>query len=99
MIEAAVPDYKSDIARLIKYYKTQLEKLNIKVIREEATIDTIKKGNFDAAIVAVGGKTRKLDVPGIDNEIVSYAMDVLGNKVEIGNKVVLLALELRCRNC
>ena len=90
MIEAAVPDYKSDIARLIKYYKTQLEKLNIKVIREEATIDTIKNGNFDAAIVAVGGKTRKLDVPGIDNEIVSYAMDVLGNKVEVGNKVVII---------
>lgn len=90
MIEASVPDYKSDIKLLIQYYKTQLEKLNIKVVKEEATIDTIKKGRYDAAIVAVGAKTRTLDVPGIDNKIVTYAMDVLGKNAPTGQKVVII---------
>lgn len=90
MIEASVPDYKSDIRLLIQYYQTQLEKLNIKVVNEEATIDTIKNGNYEAAIIAVGGKTRVLDVPGIDNEIVTYAMDVLGGNAPAGQKVVII---------
>ena len=90
MLEASVPDYKSDIKLLIQYYKTQLDKLNIQVVKEEATIDTIKNGSYDAAIVAVGGKTRTLDVPGINNKIVTYAMDVLGKNAPTGHKVVVV---------
>lgn len=90
MIEASVPSYKTDINLLIEYYKIQLKKLNIKVVKEEATIDTIKKGNFDAAIVAVGGKIRTVDIPGIDNKIVTYAMDVLGKNAPTGQKVVIV---------
>jgi len=90
MLEASVPDYKSDIKLLIQYYKTQLDKLNIQVVKEEAIIDTIKNGSYDAAIVAVGGKTRTLDVPGINNKIVTYAMDVLSKNAPTGHKVVVI---------
>lgn len=91
MIEASVPEYKADIRNLTKYYETQMKKLNIPVIMEEATAETIKKGNYDAAVVAIGGKARTLDVPGIDKKIVSYTVDsVLAQKMPEGKSAVVI---------
>lgn len=92
MIEAAIPDNKANIRRLIKYYEYQINSNeNIEVKYEEATFDTIKNGQYDAAIVAIGGATRELNVPGIDNAMVTYAMDYLGSRKKVnGNKVVVI---------
>ncbi len=90
LIEASVPEFKSDIKRLIDYYKTQLTKLNINVVKEEADADTIKKGKFDAVIIAVGAALKKLDVRGIDNPIVTNVLDVLGGKVKVGQRVIVI---------
>lgn len=90
MLEAAVPSYKADIHNLIKYYQTQIDKLDIPIVKEEATVETIKNGGYEAVIVAVGAKVNKLDVPGIDSDNVSYALDVINGDVETGNKVVVI---------
>ena len=91
MIEASVPDYKADIRRLTKYYEVQIEKAGIPVKYEEATAEKLIAENYDAVIIAVGGATRKLCVPGIDNEIVAYAMDYLGGRVKFeGDKAVVI---------
>lgn len=82
LIQASVPNYKSDIRRLIAYYKTQLDKLGVEVVKAEADFDTIKNGGYDAVIIATGAVTRKLDVPGIENSCVSYAMDYLSAKAK-----------------
>ncbi|MEF2675582.1 MAG: FAD-dependent oxidoreductase [Eubacteriales bacterium] len=54
MNEAAFAPFKEDITRLIDYYRTQVNKQDIKVIHEEATAEMILEGDFDAAIVATG---------------------------------------------
>ncbi|MCI1654986.1 MAG: FAD-dependent oxidoreductase [Lachnospiraceae bacterium] len=90
MIEAAAPSYKQDIWNLIEYYKTQLKKYDIPVIMEEASAETIKDGGYDAAIVAIGGKPRMVNVPGIDDEIVCHALDVIGGKPIDGDKAVVI---------
>jgi len=90
MIEAAVPDFKADIKRLIEYYKVQLKKLNIKVVKEEATIEKIKDGKFDAVILAAGAVLKKPDVIGIDNPIVTDALEVLRGNAKVGKKVVVI---------
>lgn len=90
MIEAAAPEYKHDIYRLIDYYKVQLEKKQVKFVMEEATADTVKTGEYDAVIVAIGGKIRELDVPGIEEDIVSYAMDVINGKPTTGTRAVVI---------
>ncbi|MCI8994012.1 MAG: FAD-dependent oxidoreductase [Eubacterium sp.] len=91
IIEASVPEYKADIRKLTAYYETQVKKLNIPVIMEEATAETIRKGNYDAAIVAIGGKTKTLDVPGIDKKHVSYTVDsVLAQKMPEGKSAVVI---------
>lgn len=87
LIEASVPDFKSDIKRLIDYHKTQIRKLKIKVVQEEATLDTIKKGKFDTVIVAVGAILMKPDVSGINKSIVTDVLKVLGGKVKLGKKI------------
>lgn len=91
LIEASVPPYKADLRRLIAYYKNLLKKNEINIVNEEATLETIKEGGYDAVVIAVGAAARKLNVPGIDNEIVCYALDYLGGKVKYdGNKAVVI---------
>jgi len=90
MIEASVPDFKEDIRRLIGYYKVQLEKLSVKIVKEEATVGIIKKGKFDTVVIAAGAVLKKPDVPGIDNKIVTDALEVLRGNVKTGKKVVVI---------
>ncbi len=91
MIEASVPEYKADIRELIAYYDHQLKKLGVPVIMAEATAEMIREGGYEAAIVAIGGKTRTLDIPGIENEIVSYTVDsVLAEKMPEGRSAVVV---------
>ncbi len=90
MIEAAVPEFKADIRRLVDYYKVQLEKLKVRVVKEDATVETIKEGGFDAAIVAVGAALKKPDVPGIDKPCVTDVLAVLGGEAHVGQKVLVV---------
>lgn len=90
LVEASVPEFKSDLRRLISYFVTQMEKLKIKVIREEADVNKIKDGGFNAVIVAVGGTAVKPDVPGIDKPIVTNALEVLNGKSHVGQRVLIV---------
>jgi 2,4-dienoyl-CoA reductase-like NADH-dependent reductase (Old Yellow Enzyme family)/thioredoxin reductase len=90
LIEASVPEFKSDLRRLVSYYVTQMEKLKVKVIQEEATVDTVKDGKFDVVIVAVGGTPLTLDVPGIDRPIVINAQGALSGKLSVGQRVLVV---------
>ncbi len=84
-------ELKRDIPLLMDYYRTQMEKLNIMVVKEEATVETIVKGGFDAAIVANGAVPIKLDVPGMDKPHVYEALDVTGGREkELGNTLVII---------
>jgi 2,4-dienoyl-CoA reductase-like NADH-dependent reductase (Old Yellow Enzyme family)/thioredoxin reductase len=88
--EASVPEFKPDLRRLLKYFTTQMDKLKIKVIHEEATVETIKNGGFDAVIVAAGGTPIRLNVPGADKPLVSGALDVLSGKVRVRQRVLMV---------
>ncbi len=90
LIEASVPEFKPDLRRLLSYFTTQIATLKIKVIDQEATVDTIKNGGFDAVIVAAGGSPIKLDIAGADKSLVSGALEVLGGKVPVGQRVLMV---------
>jgi len=90
MIEASVPDFKADIRRLIDYYKVQLQKLAVNIVKEEATVETIKAGAFDTVVIAAGAVLKKPDVYGIDKPIVTDALEVLRGNAETGKKVVVI---------
>ena len=92
LLEASIPEFKApDLKPLLNYLRTQVEKLPIKVVREEATVDKLRAGGFDAVIVATGAVARRLeDVQGIDSPKVVWAAQVLRNEVAVGQTVVVI---------
>lgn len=92
MVEASRPDNKANIRRLIRYYEEHiLADPNITLVKENADFDTLANGGFDAVILANGGKTRRLQVPGGDSEQVLYASDyLLGNRKAEGTRTVVI---------
>jgi 2,4-dienoyl-CoA reductase-like NADH-dependent reductase (Old Yellow Enzyme family)/thioredoxin reductase len=87
LAEASAPEFKADIRRLISYYVTQMEKLGIEVVNEEATAAAVKQGGYQAVIVAVGAAPMKLDIPGADSPIVVDALEVLNGSGATGRRV------------
>ena len=90
LLEGCVPDFKSDIRPLITYFATQMDKLGIKVINEEATVEAITSGGFDAAIVAAGAAPFIPNVPGIDLPKVITALQVLNGSAATGSKIAVI---------
>ena len=92
LLEASIPEFKApDLKPLIDYLRTQIKKLKIKVIKEEATSKTIKNGGFDAVIVAAGATPLALeDVQGITHQKVTSASQVLHGKTKLGPKIAVI---------
>jgi NADPH-dependent 2,4-dienoyl-CoA reductase/sulfur reductase-like enzyme len=92
LIEASIPEFKApDLKPLINYLRTQVRKLKIKVINEEATLLTIKSGGFDAIIAATGATPLiPEDVQGINNAKVTSAFQVLHGKAKLGQKIAVI---------
>jgi 2,4-dienoyl-CoA reductase-like NADH-dependent reductase (Old Yellow Enzyme family)/thioredoxin reductase len=92
LLEAALPEFKApDLRPLVEYLKTQVAKLQIKVVREEATAEGLKAAGYNAVIVAAGATPLALeDVCGIDNEKVVTASQVLHEEVMLGQKVAVI---------
>ncbi|MCL2165455.1 MAG: FAD-dependent oxidoreductase [Oscillospiraceae bacterium] len=90
MNEAAFdPDLKGDIKLLIDYYVTQMKKLNINILYEEATADKVLSGNFDAIIVAAGATPRKTKLSGFDKPHVYSVWEYCGGGKEVGDTVLI----------
>jgi 2,4-dienoyl-CoA reductase-like NADH-dependent reductase (Old Yellow Enzyme family)/thioredoxin reductase len=92
LIEASLPEFKApDLRPLVDYMKTQVGKLGISVVPEEATPEGIRAGAFDAVIVAAGATPLALeDVCGIDHPKVSTASQVLHGEASLGQKVAII---------
>jgi 2,4-dienoyl-CoA reductase-like NADH-dependent reductase (Old Yellow Enzyme family)/thioredoxin reductase len=90
LLVAALPEFKKDLVPLIKYHITQLEKTGVKVIKKEATVQTIERGKFDTVIVATGAVMSPLpSVPGIDKSSVINAMDIFCG-AKTGKNVIIV---------
>ncbi|UCE51763.1 MAG: FAD-dependent oxidoreductase [Desulfobacterales bacterium] len=93
LIPGSVPDFKADVRMLLQYYRQALLESSIDVkLGVEVSPTTIRDGDFDAVILAVGGSHIVPEVPGIDSESVVTASEVLdphGNK-DIGDEIIVL---------
>jgi 2-enoate reductase len=92
LIEASIPDFKApDLKPLIDYLRTQVKKLKINVVKEEATAKSIENGKFDAVIVAAGAAPLALeDVRGITHPKVTSASQVLHGEAKLGQKIAVI---------
>lgn len=89
MKDISVPEFKADIRRLIEYYVAQFDKLDINVVTQEATLDTIVKAEYDALILALGGAPIIPEIPGVNSPFVLTAIDVLRGKKTEGDVIVI----------
>ena len=91
VLTASVPSFKKDEAALLGWYQTELGELKVKIILgKKVSPELLKKEKPDALIVATGSKPVVPDVPGIDNEKVTTAIDLLLGKKKAGQQVVVV---------
>jgi 2-enoate reductase len=91
LLEASVPDFKKDLARLLDWYKKELEDLNLEIKTGfEVSPAGVKKENPEVTILAAGSIPIVPDIPGMEKEIVSTAIDLLLGKKKAGEKVLVL---------
>ncbi|MDX2369858.1 MAG: NADPH-dependent 2,4-dienoyl-CoA reductase [Colwellia sp.] len=82
---------KEEFYETIRYFNKQLDLLNVPVhLNSEQSSEKLLAAGFDEVILATGIKPRKLDIEGIDHPMVLRYLDVLRDKVVVGEKVVII---------
>ena len=88
---ACVPPVKQEMSLGIKYLRKQVEKAGVDVrLNTEVTPHLVEEVKPDAVIVATGGESLVVNLPGIDGPRVVCGHDVLAGKVVIKRGRVLV---------
>jgi 2,4-dienoyl-CoA reductase (NADPH2) len=88
---AAVPPGREELGSLVISLSSQLSRAGVELrLGEEATRESVLETDPEAVIVATGAKAAAPEIPGVDGEHVVQAWDVLADKVDVGECVVVL---------
>lgn len=98
---AAGQPERNEIGRLLHWYKTQLEKLQVQIkLRTEVTAADLKSSGADVVVLCTGSTPSRhgfqrafphvSSLPGVDQDNVCTIHDVLDGKVTPGTRVLLL---------
>ncbi|MCG8567631.1 MAG: NAD(P)/FAD-dependent oxidoreductase, partial [Desulfobacterales bacterium] len=80
--QAAVPKFKKDLRRLLVWYGRQMEDVGVKVVlNSEITRRDIDRENPDAVIVATGARPLVPPIPGVEDDKVTTAVELLRGNV------------------
>lgn len=91
LVAASAADFKRDIRPLIDYLTTQVIKLGVKVeLGREATDRLVLEADPDAVIVATGASPLVPDLPGVRQDRVFTAIDLLRGKRAAGDTVTVV---------
>ncbi len=86
---AAIPPYKHDISRYVKYMTNQVKKAGVEVrLNTEVDVETID--DADVVVVATGGKPIIPELPGVNNENVIDVWKILSGQQTTGRKVIII---------
>ncbi len=89
--QAAVPDFKKDLRRLLTWYEYQIKNSAVQVFQgKEVTPDIIRSISPEAIIVATGAEPIIPDITGINRESVVTAVELLKGNIKIGDKVAIV---------
>ncbi|MEE8472861.1 MAG: FAD-dependent oxidoreductase, partial [Dehalococcoidia bacterium] len=82
--------HREEMANIVTYLSTQLEKLGVKVFLEtEVTPELFRELKPQAVILAAGSTTILPEIPGAGQDHVVRLDDALSGKVEVGQRVVI----------
>ncbi len=89
--QAAVPEFKKDLRRLLAWYERQVEQHDIEVhTGREMTVEAVRAASPDVIIAATGARAIVPDIEGIHRESVITAVDLLKRKGAAGERVVIV---------
>ncbi len=91
LIPASIPDFKQDYGSLVNFLATQIRKLGVTIeLRKEATPELIRMMKPDVVFIATGSTPIIPEVPGITEEAVVTAVDLLMGRQGAGESVVVV---------
>jgi NADPH-dependent 2,4-dienoyl-CoA reductase/sulfur reductase-like enzyme len=83
--------HKDELKNELEYLSNQLAKLDVKVITgQEFTEDKVDEFSPDSIIIATGAKPCIPTIPGVTESHVFAAWDVLAERVQVGERVVVV---------
>lgn len=89
--QAAVPEFKKDLRRLLSWYESQMEPTGVVVHKNSViTSEIIQKIAPDVTIVATGAHPLVPPIPGVDLDKVVTAVDLLKGLKKAGKRVTLV---------
>ncbi|MBW2610782.1 MAG: FAD-dependent oxidoreductase [Deltaproteobacteria bacterium] len=89
--QAAVPEFKKDLRRLLRWYERQVENSAVNVfLGQTVTPDIIREVSPGAVIAATGADPLIPDIAGIDHESVITAVSLLKNGVPDGERLAIV---------
>ncbi|MCB9507060.1 MAG: NADPH-dependent 2,4-dienoyl-CoA reductase [Myxococcales bacterium] len=82
---------KEEFHETLRYYRVRLEKTGVDVrLNTRVEASDLDGGRFDHVVVATGVSPRRLDIPGAAHpKVVSY-VDVLRDRVPVGDRVAIV---------
>lgn len=83
---------KEEFYETLRYFDRQIElRQNIQLkLNHTATLEELSDEQFDEVVIATGVSPRQLDIPGIDHPKVLSYLDVLKDKVKVGQRVAII---------
>lgn len=88
---AALPPKREDIKKGLQFFEREMQRLGIQVeLGKEATLEDIEKYDPDEVVLATGANPFVPVIPGVEQEHVIFAEDVLLQKKPIGNRVLII---------
>ncbi|SDP42639.1 oxidoreductase [Desulforhopalus singaporensis] len=89
--QAAVPEFKSDLRRLLSWYERQLDTPDISVnLNTRIGLEEIRAQSPDVVVVATGAKAAMINMPGTDHQSVVTGVDLLKDPSLAGQKSVII---------
>lgn len=86
-----IPAFKWTVRNFKEYLIRQINKSKIRVMfNTEATPEMLKRENYNVVLAALGADVVKPPIPGIENDHVFYAPDVLGKEESLKKDVVII---------
>jgi mycofactocin system FadH/OYE family oxidoreductase 2 len=90
LIASRAPE-RAELAGILRYLARQVEKLTVECrLRVEATADSVLAESPDVVIIATGSHPHVPPLPGLDGKHVVTDRDVLLDRVEVGERVILV---------
>mgnify|MGYP000330184171 FL=1 len=82
---------KEEFYETLRYYKRQLELLNVTVkLNSRVDVNALNNSDFDEVIIATGIAPRTPPIEGIEHSKVLSYIDVIVDKKPVGNKVAII---------